>query len=311
MTVSTSAILRVDGLARWARRLALGCVLVFTLPTAHAFLTDEEARRAIVDLRARLTALEADLRARVAAADEAGKQRQADAARAAATAANQSAAQVGALAQQMRTQLDEIRTQMDGMLQTFQRSIFELNTQIDVLRTEINRLRGENEQLTRDLTELQRVQRDVAQAFDDRFRQVEPVRVESDGREFTALPEERRQFEEAMRVLRSGEFDKALRALIAFQRRYPGSGYVDTARYWTANAHYVQRNHDAAIRAFRLFIDEAPQHPRAPEALLGLANSLAETKDRDGARRTLEELLKTYPRSEAAVAGRERLAALN
>lgn len=311
MTVSTSANLRVDGLARWARRLALGYVLVFTLPAAHAFLTDEEARRAIVDLRARLTALEADLRARVVAADEAGKQRQADAARAAATVSNQSAAQVGALAQQMRTQLDEIRTQMDGMLQTFQRSIFELNTQIDVLRTEINRLRGENEQLTRDLTELQRVQRDVAQAFDDRFRQVEPVRVESDGREFTALPEERRQFEEAMRVLRSGEFDKALRALIAFQRRYPGSGYVDTARYWTANAHYVQRNHDAAIRAFRLFIDEAPQHPRAPEALLGLANSLAETKDRDGARRTLEELLKTYPRSEAAVAGRERLAALN
>ena len=91
MTVSTFANLRVDGLARWARRLALGCVLVFTLPTAHAFLTDEEARRAIVDLRARLTALEADLRARVAAADEAGKQRQADAARAAATAANRSA----------------------------------------------------------------------------------------------------------------------------------------------------------------------------------------------------------------------------
>ena len=301
----------VSRLARWAGRLAVCGALVFALPAAHAFLTDDEARRNILDLRARMTALEADLRARVATMEDAGRQRQADAATAAATVANQSAAQVGALAQQTRTQLDDIRSQLEVMLQTFQRSIFDLNTQIDVLRTEINSLRGANEQLTRDLTELQRVQRDAAQAFDDRVRQVEPVRVESDGREFTALPEERRQFEEAMRVLRSGEFDKALRALIAFQRRYPGSGYVDTARYWTANAHYVQRNHDAAIRAFRLFIDEAPQHPRAPEALLGLANSLAETKDRDGARRTLEELLKTYPRSEAAVAGKERLAGLN
>jgi tol-pal system protein YbgF len=284
-----------------AARLALACVLGLGLPQAHAFLTDEEARRAVVDLRARLTAMESELRARVAAVEDAGKRRQADAS---AAAASQATAQVAALASQMNSQLD-------AMLQTFQRSIFDLNSKIDELRTDVNNLRGANEQLTRDLSELQRVQRDVAQSFDDRFRRVEPVKVESDGREFTALPEERRQFEEAMRVLRGGEFDKALRALIAFQRRYPGSGYVDTARYWTANAHYVQRNHDAAIRAFRLFIDEAPQHPRAPEALLGLANSLAETRDRDGARRTLEELLKTYPRSEAAAEGRGRLAALN
>lgn len=281
----------------------MAAVLSLGFPAAHAFLnmTDEEARRAIVDIRTRLTAMESDLRARVTSVEEAGKQRQAEAS---AASANQANAQMAALAGQVRAQLDV-------MLQTFQRSIFDLNTQIDVLRTEVNSLRGTNEQLTRDLTELQRVQRDVAQAFDERFRQVEPVKVQSDGREFTALPEERRQFEEAMRVLRSGEFDKALRALIAFQRRYPGSGYIDTARYWTANAHYVQREHDKAIRAFRLFIDEAPQHPRTPEALLGLANSLAEARDREGARRTLEELLKLYPRSEAAAEGRGRLAALN
>lgn len=282
-------------------RLVLTCALALGASQVHAFLTDDEARRAIKDLRERVAAMDADGRNRMAAVEEAAKQRQAEAAVALAT---QSTAQIAALANQMRVQLD-------AMLQTFQRSVFELKTEIDELRTEVTSLRGSNEQLTRDLTELQRVQRDVNQTFDDRFRQFEPVRVESDGREFTALPEERRQFEEAMRVLRGGEFDKALRALISFQRRYPASGYIDAARYWTANAHYVQRNHDAAIRAFRLFIEEAPQHPRAPEALLGLANSQAETKDREGARRTLEELLKVYPRSEAAAEGRGRLAALN
>jgi tol-pal system protein YbgF len=282
---------------------ALAGVLALGLPQAHAFLTDEEARRAIVDLRNRLSSMEADLRARIGSVEEAGKQRQAESAAAGAVSASQSSAKVDALAQQMRAQLDV-------MLSTFQRSIFDLNTQIDVLRTEINSLRGTNEQLTRDLTELQRVQRDVAQAFDDRFRQVEPVKVEMDGREFMALPEERRQFEDAMRVLRSGEFDRALRALVTFQRRHPGSGYIDTARYWTANAYYVQRNHERAIPAFRLFIEEAPQHPRAPEALLGLANSLAETRDSDGARKTLEQLLRAYPRSEAAAEGKGRLEAL-
>jgi TolA-binding protein len=33
-------------------------------------------------------------------------------------------------------------------------------------------------------------------------------------------------------------------------------------------------------------------------------------KDKPGARKTLEELIKAYPKSEAAVAGKERLAAL-
>ena len=44
--------------------------------------------------------------------------------------------------------------------------------------------------------------------------------------------------------------------------------------------------------------------------MLAIANCQAELKDSKAARRTIDELLKTYPKSEAAQAGRERLAAL-
>lgn len=252
---------------------------------AQAFIEDQEARRAIVDLRARIAELETSSKARV---DE---------------AVNASATQANALTGQVRVQIEE-------MLRTFQRSVLDLNSQVDALRSEINMLRGTNEQLTRDLTEMQRAQRDFAQAFEDRFRKVEPVQVEIDGQQFTAQPEEKRQFDEAMTVLRGGEFDKALKALVSFQRRYPSSGYTDTARYWTANALYVQRDHEAAITAFQLFVTDAPQHPRAAEALLALATSQAEMKNRAGARKTLELLLKNYPNSEAAATGKDRLTAL-
>ena len=47
-----------------------------------------------------------------------------------------------------------------------------------------------------------------------------------------------------------------------------------------------------------------------PEALLSVANCQMELKDAKGARRTLDELLKTYPKTEAAQAGKERLASL-
>ena len=53
----------------------------------------------------------------------------------------------------------------------------------------------------------------------------------------------------------------------------------------------------------------APLLP-APEAMLSIANCQIELKDTRAARATLESLVKTYPQSEAAQAGKERLAAL-
>ena len=58
------------------------------------------------------------------------------------------------------------------------------------------------------------------------------------------------------------------------------------------------------------FIGNAPDHARVPEAMLAIANSQAESKDTKSARLTLGELLRKYPQSEAAQAGKERLAAL-
>jgi tol-pal system protein YbgF len=95
-----------------------------------------------------------------------------------------------------------------------------------------------------------------------------------------------------------------------FLRRYPGSPYADGARFWLGNSQYGRRDYKQAIDLFRAFVSSAPLHPRAPDALLALANSQAEMKDGRAARRTIEELMKEYPSSEAAQAGKDRLATL-
>jgi tol-pal system protein YbgF len=111
-------------------------------------------------------------------------------------------------------------------------------------------------------------------------------------------------------VLRNGDFDKAAAALSGFVRRYPTSGYLDSARFWLGNALYGKRDYKEAVATFRTMIAAAPDHPRTPEALLALANCQVEMKDIKGARRTLDDLLNTYPKSEAASAGRERQGSL-
>jgi len=243
--------------------LALCAALLGAAGTGHAgILEDDEARKAILELRTRLT------------------------------------------------QNDEQSRQQAEQITALRRSLLDLNNQLESARAEIARLRGSDEQLTRDVAELQRRQKDIGQSIDDRLRKIEPTKVSLDGKEFVAEPDEIRAHDEAMALLRSGDFDKAAIALGNFQRRYPASGYGPSVKFWQANALYGKREYKEAIGAFRSFVTLSPQHPRAPEALLAIANSQAEMKDTKAARRTLDELLKSYPQSEAAAAGKERIAAL-
>ena len=259
-------------LSRGLLPLTSALALVWPLQ-AHALFDDDEARKAIIELRQRV---------------EINRQ--------AAEAANAATARTA----------EEAR---DGQTTT-RRSLLDLANQIEQLRAEVARLRGQNEQLTREVSELQRQQRDVQLGLDERLRKVEPVKVSLDGKDFTAAPTEKRDFDAAMETLRRTEFDAAAQAYQQFLRRYPDSGYTAAALYWLGNAQYASRDYKAAVETHRRLVSQFPDHPRTPEAQLAIANSQVELKDTKAARRTLEDLVKAHPQSEAAGAARERLSRL-
>ena len=190
------------------------------------------------------------------------------------------------------------------------RSLLDLQNQIESLRAELARLRGQDEQLARDVAEMQRRQKDIAQGVDDRLRKFEPVKVSLDGQEFTADPAEKRDFEAALGIFRKGEFPAAQAAFADFIKRNPQSGYQPSARFWLGNAQYATRDYKDAITNFRALVAQSPDHARAPEAILSIANCQIELKETRAARKTLEDLVKAFPQSEAAQAAKERLARL-
>jgi tol-pal system protein YbgF len=259
---------------------ALGVVLALAVaaaaPARAALFDDDEARKAILDLR-----------------------KQHDQLRTKQEATN--------------AELTKANAALLEQVSQMRRSLLELNSQLEALRGDMAKLRGTDEQLARDIADVQRKQKDVSQAtqgVDDRIKRLEPIRVSNDGREFMADQEEKRQFDESLAALRGGDFEKASILFSGFVRRYPGSGYADSARFWLGNALYGKKDYKEAILAFRTMANSAPDHPRAPEALLSIANCQAEQRDIKGARASIGELIKVYPKSEAAQAGRERLAAL-
>ena len=133
------------------------------------------------------------------------------------------------------------------------------------------------------------------------------VRVLFEGREFAAELLEKRDFELAMVLIRKSDFAAAQKAFFDFLTRYPKSGYAPSGLFWLGNAQYQTRDYKEAILNFRQMISAAPDHLRAPEAALSVANCQAELKDTRGARKTLDDLIKAYPASEAASAAKDRL----
>ena len=250
--------------------LLASVVAALSFPARAALFEDDEARKAILDLRA--------------------KQQQNDDA--------------------TRARLDKLTGVVQDQLDPLRRSVLDLNSQIDALRGEIAKLRGQNEQLARDLADTQRKVADQSQALDTRLKPLEPQKVTLDGKEFEVEPEERRQYDAAMAAVRRGDFDEASASLASFQRRFPASGYTDSVRFWLGNAQYGQRNYKDAIATFKAFLAASPDHPRAAEAMLALANCQIELKDNKLARKSLQDLIKAYPGTEAAQAGKERLASL-
>lgn len=253
----------------WIRRGAGVSALALTMWAGCAqagILEDDEARKAILDLRVKLEALKQD--------------------------------QVKQAAEQAE-QVQQVR-----------RALIDMNNLIEQLRMELANVRGGNEQAMRDISELQRRFRDVQVGLDQRLVKLEPAKVVLDGREFLADPEEKRSYDAAVEQFRRGDFAEAAKSLQAFQRRYPQSGYSDSVWFWLGNAHFGKRDYREAVMAFRTLVSTSPQHARAAEALYSVASCQIELKDLKAAKRTLEDLLKTYPSSEVAPDAKAKLAVL-
>ena len=121
------------------------CGAFLSAPAHSALFSDDEARRAILDLRQKVEAQRIELQ---------------------------------------RQQEDDAKRLSEDSAQ-LRRSLIDLQNQIETLRAELARIQGNQEQLTRGVSEVQRQQKDAVQGLEDRFRKLEPLKVTVDGREFS------------------------------------------------------------------------------------------------------------------------------
>jgi tol-pal system protein YbgF len=287
MNAQVRLLTRYEGSARPTRRgglraaraalVALMLGLCWPQPSQAALFEDEDARRAIIDLRARI---------------------------------NEQGRTIDAL----RSQIDEIQRSLDERIgqrvDPALRGNLDLQNQLEVMRQELAKLRGQIELQANELATTQRRQRDLYADVDSRVKRFEPTQVQIDGKTVSMDPVERRGYESALALFRAGDFRGAQNAFQAFVTQYPDSAYLPNSLFWIGSAQFALKDYKAAIATHEAFLAKHADHPRAPDAMLNLAYAQIESNDRKTARKTLETVVARYGDSPAAQAAKDRLSSL-
>ncbi len=285
-----------------ARAVLVACIVAVATSVAHAGLfDDEEARKQIAAMSARLDAMQKNLEARLAD-----------------------------LEQQAKGQGLDLLRDLEGI----KSDVAKIRGQIEVLTYELNEAQKRQRDLYVDLDSRLRKLETASVATPSAGDGAAPADAGAAGTGSVPAPgaagagavaasgapagaaaapivpvtaAEQRAYDAALDQFKRGDYPGAIAGFSGFVKTYPKSLLAPSAQYWVGNAQYARRDYRGAIAAQRQLIQAYPDSPKVPDALLNIASAQAEMGDAAASRRTLQELVGKFPQSEAAGKAKQRL----
>lgn len=114
-------------------------------------------------------------------------------------------------------------------------------------------------------------------------------------------------YENAINLLKRGDFAGAETAFSQFLTVHPSHGLAGNAQYWLGETYYVRGSYKDAADAFLKGYTTYAGSPKAPDSLLKLGITLAALGQKDSACATLGELGRRFPSAPQAVIQRAKL----
>ncbi|RCS58110.1 tol-pal system protein YbgF [Parvibium lacunae] len=256
--------------------LCRACVLGFFFVASHthaAIFADDEARKAILQLRQRLDTFNADQ--------------------------NQELSDIKARLQKLEEGLEaRARGQLEAARQT------------DLLQKDLAQFRGQLELILNELSKAQKQQRDLYSDLDKRISAFEPKPVTIDGNTAMLAPAEIKAYEQAIAPYQTRDFKQAAISLPRFLSSFPESLYAPQIYQWLGNTYYALRDCKNAITTQEKLVQTYPNNSRVSDALLTMGTCQLDLNDKKAARKTFETIVRDYPTTPAAETAKERLSKL-
>lgn len=206
---------------------------------------------------------------------------------------------------------------------------FSLLQDVESLKDDVRKLRGEVEELNHQIEQSKQGQRELFQNLDKRVQALEEQgslapsgqstgdsgdnnAASTGGASNTPVDEAAAKdaYQSAFGLLKEGKYSESRKAFDAFVKKYPNSEYSDNAYYWLGEAHYVDREYEPALAAFRKVTTSYGDSSKAPGALYKVGVIQDEQGNTSQARTTLIKVVEQYPDDNAAELARKRLKAM-
>lgn len=229
-----------------------------------------------------------------------------------------------------RQQIEQLGTRVSGMEDAAKQQVesnkqqsatlLDLQSQIQSLNADLRTLRGQNEELVHNLQDLDKRQKDFYIDLDTRLRHFEstpaaaPVPTPVSPAEASVVPVatddpavENRAYEAAYSLYKAGKFQDAIVAFQDFLKKFPESVYVPNAHYEIGAAYFVLNDYKKSEASYLTVLSKYAYSPKAPEAMLGVADCKRGLKAITSATKVLKQLIAKYPESAAASEAKKRL----
>jgi tol-pal system protein YbgF len=142
----------------------------------------------------------------------------------------------------------------------------------------------------------------------DSTRPTRPATPRTPPRRADGAPTADEAYETALGAYRRGSLSTAREGFLEFLRIAPSDERAPDAQFYVGESY--SRDPNAAIAAYQRVVERWPSSPRASAALLRIAKLEIARGDRAEARAHLNQILRSYPRSDEADEARTQLARL-
>lgn len=112
-------------------------------------------------------------------------------------------------------------------------------------------------------------------------------------------------------LLKQSKYEEASTIFERQIKAYPRGNLADDAHYWIAEAMHVSRKLDVSKQHLKIIISDYPQSPRLPDAMLKMAYIEQSEGNKIEAQILFQEIVSLHPKSDAAIAAKNQLAASN
>ena len=140
-------------------------------------------------------------------------------------------------------------------------------------------------------------------------QEVKSTQPPETGKKLT-IPEPNPQYQTAMKMFRSEDYETAADLFEKFARQFPENDLADNALYWSGECRYTRKDYTGALKQFRQVIEDYPSGSKAPDALLKIGFAYLSLGDKESAIAYLKKVVAQYPFSTAGSKAEERLETL-